>query len=166
MFLLSSPAWPLPIYSDLWTWCSRFQCKIVLCSIRFYFHPWTYPLLSIFFASSFFLELFLCSSPTAYQTPSDLGGSSSGVIFFVFSYRSWSSWGENTGVVCHSLLQWTRFCQNSWLWAVCLGWPCMAWRIASLTCTSPFAMSRWWTMKGKTYYIPPLGCTLLQTNKQ
>ena len=84
MFLLSSPAWPLPIYSDLWTWCSRFQCKIVLCSIRFYFHPWTYPLLSIFFASSFFLELFLCSSPTAYQTPSDLGGSSSGVIFFVF----------------------------------------------------------------------------------
>ena len=27
---------------------------------------------------------------------------------FVLSYCSWGSCGENTGVVCHSLLQWTH----------------------------------------------------------
>ena len=30
-----------------------------------------------------------------------------------FSYCSWGSRGKNTEVVCHSLLQWTMFCQNS-----------------------------------------------------
>ena len=29
------------------------------------------------------------------------------------SYCSWDSQGKNTEVVCHSLLQWTTFCQNS-----------------------------------------------------
>ena len=29
------------------------------------------------------------------------------------SYCSWGSQGKNTEVVCHSLLQWTTFCQNS-----------------------------------------------------
>ena len=33
-------------------------------------------------ASSFFLELFLCSSPVAYWTPTDLAGSSFSVISF------------------------------------------------------------------------------------
>ena len=28
---------------------------------------------------------------------------------------------------CRFLLQWIRFCQNSSLWSVCLGWPCAAW---------------------------------------
>ena len=67
-------------------------------------------------AASFFLELLviaLCSSLVAYWTPYDLRGSSSGVIFFVFSYCSWGSCGKNTGVVCHSLLQLAKFCQNS-----------------------------------------------------
>ena len=32
---------------------------------------------------------------------------------FDFSYCSWGSQGKNTEVVCHSLLQWTTFCQNS-----------------------------------------------------
>ena len=31
---------------------------------------------------------------------------------FAFSYCSWGSRGKNTGVVCHSLLQWTTFFQN------------------------------------------------------
>ena len=30
-----------------------------------------------------------------------------------FSYCSWGSQGKNTEVVCHSLLQWTTFCQTS-----------------------------------------------------
>ena len=33
------------------------------------------------------------------------------------SYCSWGSQGKNTEVVCHSLLQWTTFCQI-WSWMV------------------------------------------------
>ena len=40
-----------------------------------------------------------------------------GLIFhchiFAFSYFSWGSHSKNTGMVCHFLLQWTMFCQNS-----------------------------------------------------
>ena len=32
---------------------------------------------------------------------------------FAFLYCSWDFQGKNTEVVCHSLLQWTTFCQNS-----------------------------------------------------
>ena len=46
---------------------------------------------------------------------------------FSFSYGQWGSQGKNTEVVCHSLLQWTTFCQTSPLWPVGLGWPHMAW---------------------------------------
>ena len=28
------------------------------------------------------------------------------------SYCSWGPWGKNTGVICHSLLQWTMFCHS------------------------------------------------------
>ena len=43
------------------------------------------------------------------------------------SHCSWGSQGKNTEVVCHSLLQWTTFCQTSPPWAARLGWPHMAW---------------------------------------
>ena len=33
--------------------------------------------------------------------------------FSYCSYSSWGSQGKNTEVVCHSLLQWTTFCQTS-----------------------------------------------------
>ena len=52
-----------------------------------------------------------------------------------------------SGSVCHSLLQWTTFCQNSLLWPVFLGWPCTAWLRASLSYASPFSMTRLWSMK-------------------
>ena len=42
-------------------------------------------------------------------------------IFFAFSYCSWGSQSKNTKVVCHSLLQWTTFCQNSPPWPKYLG---------------------------------------------
>ena len=76
---------------------------------------------------SFFLELFLHWSPVAYWAPTDLGSSSSSVLFFAFSYCSWGSQGKNTEVVCHCLLQWTTFCQPSPPWSLCLGWLHMAW---------------------------------------
>ena len=52
-----------------------------------------------------------------------------------FSYCSWSSQGKNAEVVCHSLLQWTMFCQNSPSWLFHLGWPYIAWLIVSLSYT-------------------------------
>ena len=68
---------------------------------------------------------------------------------FVFLYSSWGSHSKYTGVVCYSLLQWIIFCQNSPLWPVQLGWPpYMAWLIASMSYTSPFAVTRQWSMKG------------------
>ena len=46
---------------------------------------------------------------------------------FAFSCCSWGSQGKNTEVLCHSLLQWTTFCQTSPPWPVHLGWPHTAW---------------------------------------
>ena len=77
--------------------------------------------------SSFFLELFLHWSPVAYWAPTDLGSASFSVTSFAFSYCSRDSQGNNTEVVCHSLLQWATFCQNSLPCPVHLGWPYMAW---------------------------------------
>ena len=39
------------------------------------------------------------------------------------SYCSWGSQVKNTEVVCHCLLQWTKFCQNSPLWPSILDGP-------------------------------------------
>ena len=63
-----------------------------------------------------------------------------------FSYCPWGSCGKNTEVVCHSLLQWTMFCQNSSLWPVHFVRPCMARLIASLSYASHFT-TRLWSMK-------------------
>ena len=45
------------------------------------------------------------------------------------AYYSWVSQGQNTEVVCHSLVQWTKFFQTSPPWPTQLGWPPqgMAW---------------------------------------
>ena len=67
-------------------------------------------------AFSFFLELFLHSSPAAYWAPTNLGVHLSVSYLFAFSYCSWGSQGKNTEVVCYSLLQLTTFCQNSPPW--------------------------------------------------
>ena len=76
---------------------------------------------------SFFLELFFHWYPVAYWAPIDLGSSSFSILHFAFSYCSWCSQGKNTEVVCHSLLQWTTFCQTSPPWPIHHGWPNMAW---------------------------------------
>ena len=107
-------------------------------------------------SASFFLELLvfvLCSSPVAYWTLSDLGAHLPVSYLFAFSYCSWGSHSKNTGVICHSLLQWTTFCQNSSLQSIHLGWPCMAWLIASLSYASPFVTTRLWSMKGIYIFV-------------
>ena len=93
--------------------------------------------------SSFFLELFLHCSPVANWATTDLGSSSFSVLF-AFSYCSWGSQGKNTEVVCHSLLQWTWYCQNSPPWPVCLGWPYIAWLIVSLSYTRVWSIWSVW----------------------
>ena len=72
---------------------------------------------------SFFLELFLHRSPVAYWALTFWGVPLSVSYHFAFSYCSWGSQGKNTEVVCHSLLQWTTFCQISPPWPSRLGWP-------------------------------------------
>ena len=93
-------------------------CYIVLCSIRLS-PPDTFTTECHFCvgpATSFFLELLviaLHSFPVACWTPTNLGGHLLVSYISAFSYCSWGSHGKNTGVVCHSPLQWTMFCQNS-----------------------------------------------------
>ena len=53
------------------------------------------------------------------------------IFLFVFSCCSWGSEGKNTEVVCHSLLQWTKFCRI-FHHDPSIGWPYMAWLIISL----------------------------------
>ena len=81
---------------------------------------------------SFFLEVFLHWSPVAYWAPAD-GVPLSASCLFAFSYCSWGSQGKNVERVCHSLLQWTTFCQTSPPWPIHRGWPYTAWLIVSLS---------------------------------
>ena len=60
--------------------------------------------------SSFFVELFLYSSPVADWTRTDLGSSSFTVIFCYLFILFMGSQGKNTEVVSYSLLQWTTVC--------------------------------------------------------
>ena len=76
---------------------------------------------------SFFLELFLHWSPVAYWAPNDLGSSSFCSLSFFLFILSMGSSRQNNEVVCHSLLQWTTFCQTSPPWPSHLGWPPTAW---------------------------------------
>ena len=77
--------------------------------------------------SSFFLELFLHWSPVAYWAPTNLGSSSFSILSFCLFTLLWGSQGKNTEVVCHSLLQWTTFCQTFPPWPAHLGWHYKAW---------------------------------------
>ena len=80
-------------------------------SVTSHIHNWT--LFSLWLSLSFFLELFFHSSPVAYWAPTDMGVHLSVFYLFTFPYCSRGSQGKNAEVVCHFLLQWTLFCQNS-----------------------------------------------------
>ena len=76
--------------------------------------------------SSFFLELFLHWSYSSILGTYRPGEFIFQCPIFAFSYCLGSQ-GKDTEVVCHSLLQWTMFCQNCPPWPFCLGWPYRAW---------------------------------------
>ena len=50
-------------------------------------------------------------------------------------------------VAIYYLPQCTTIFQNSPIWPICSGWPCKAWLIASLSYSSPCAMTRLWSLK-------------------
>ena len=126
----------LPWFTDL-----TFQVLMQYCSyaillkstsdftfITRHIHNWVSFLL--WASPSFLLELLviaLCFSPRSTLNAFWLGG----LIFwchnFFFFFASliliMGSCSKNTGVVCHSLFQWTTFRQNLQLWPVCLGGP-------------------------------------------
>ena len=97
-------------------------------------------------AASFFLELFLCSSPVAYWTPLNVGGSSSGVISFCLCIQFMGfSWQEYwSGLPFPPLVD--RILSELFT-LTCLGWPCTMWLRASLGYTSPVAMTRLWSWR-------------------
>ena len=68
--------------------------------------------------SSFFLLLFLCLSPVAYCTPSDLGGLYSVVISFCLFILFMGFFRQEYWSALPFPLQWTTFCQNSPPWPV------------------------------------------------
>ena len=82
--------------------------------------PSIFPSIRVFSNEELFLHW------VAYWVPTNLGSSFS-ILFFAFSYCSWCSQDKNMEVVCHSLLQWTTFCQTSPPWPIRLGWPHTAW---------------------------------------
>ena len=53
-------------------------------------------------------------SHNVHRSPQMFRGGANGTLTLPYcSYCSWGSQGKNAEVVCHSLLQWTTFCQNS-----------------------------------------------------
>ena len=66
--------------------------------------------------------------------------------------------------VCHSLLQWTTFCQNSPPWPIRLGWPYMAWLIVSLNYTRLWSMWSVWLVFSDCGFHPI--CPLIDEDKR
>ena len=97
-----------------------------LASITSHIHSWVLILLwlCLFILSGVISPLISGSLLGTYQPGESIFQC---LLFFSFSYHSWGSQGKNTEGVCHSLLQWTTFCQNFPPWHIHLGWPYMAW---------------------------------------
>ena len=122
MFTLANSFWNTFNLSCLVDLTFQVLCNFALYSIRLCFYHQSHPQLDAVFAlapiSSFFLVLFLHSSPVAYGHLPSWGIHLSVSYLFAFSFCSWISQGKNTGVVCRPPLQWIMFCQNSPLWPI------------------------------------------------
>ena len=110
---------------------------------------------------SFFLELFLHWFPVHIGHLPTWGVHLSASYLFAFSRCSWSSQGKNTEVVCHSLLQWTTFCQTSLPWPTHLGWPHMAWlSFTELDKAVVLVWSDWLVVCDCSFSLSALWCPL------
>ena len=123
--LLPSPVLPLPIYLDSWTYHSWFMQYCSLQHMYFtaiirHIHNWV--LFLHWLCLSFFLELFLHSSPVAYWTPTDLGSSSFSVLSFClfivftgFSRQEYWSGLSLPSPVDHILSELSTMIRPSWM---------------------------------------------------
>ena len=96
-------------------------------SITSHIHNWALFLL--------WLNLFILSGAISPLFSSSIGYLLTWEVHLSMSYLfafTWGSQGKSTEAVCHSLLQWTAFCQNSPPWPFCL-WPYMAWLRVSVS---------------------------------
>ena len=123
------------------------------CSLQHYtlLSPWHSHnrLLFLLCPSSFILSGVISNCPPLFPSGHLPTWGACLLVSYLFALCcSCGSHGKNTGVVYHSVLYWTTFCQNSPLWSVRLEWPCTAWLIASLRYTSPLTMTRLSPMKG------------------
>ena len=121
---LLSLVWWLPVYLlDSWTWHSRYLCNIVLWTLLP--SPVTSTTGYCFCfgsVSSFFLELFLPSSPVAYWAPTHLGSLSFSVLsfclfilFMVFSRQEYWSGLPFPSPVDHILSELSTMTHLSWV---------------------------------------------------
>ena len=129
---LQAPMKYLPWFADL-----TLQAPMKCCSLQFwswYFYHQSHLQLGIVFALAQPLQSFWIYFSTLPQLHFGhlltRGVHLSASNLFAFS---WGSQGKNTEVVCHSLLWWTAFSQNSPPSPVHLGWPYMAWLIVPLS---------------------------------
>ena len=95
-------------------------------------------------ASSFLLELFLCSSPVAYWAPTNLGNSSFSILSFClfilfmgFSRQEYWSGLPFPSPVNHVFSEFSTM-------SILLGWPSMAWLIASWSYTRLWSICSFW----------------------
>ena len=104
---------------------TRLLCNNVLYSIALYFHHQSHPQLGAVFSLAPSLHCFWYYFSTLLQKHirhiPTWGIHFSVSYLFAFSFCPWGSQGNYTEVACHSLLQWTTFCQNSPPWPSCLG---------------------------------------------
>ena len=124
----------LPWFMDL-----TFQVPMQYCSLQhltLFSPPDTSKTGYCFYFGSASLFLWICfSSLLQYHNVQMTWGVHHSVSYlFAFSYYSWCSQGKSAEVVCHSLIQWATFCQNSPPWLIHLGWPYMAWLVVSDPC--------------------------------
>ena len=99
LFFTASDFTSITSHIHNWSLFSLWLCLFILSGVIF-------PLFSSSILGTY------CPGEFIYQCP-----------IFAFSYCSWDSQGQNTEVVCHSLLQWTTFCQTSPPWPAPLGLP-------------------------------------------
>ena len=127
-----------------------FQVPMQYCSLKHWTLPWspgTFTTKHCFYFGPgflFFLELFLICLQWHIEHLLTLGVHLPLTYLFPLSYCSWGFQGKNTEVVCHSLIQWTTFCQNSPPWLICLGWLSTAWLIAPLSYRRLWYMLSFW----------------------
>ena len=98
--------------------------------------PGSYAILLFTALFLLWLNLFILSGAISPLFSSSIGYLLTWEVHLSMSYLfafTWGSQGKSTEAVCHSLLQWTAFCQNSPPWLVGLGWPYKAWLIVSLS---------------------------------